>query len=517
MKKCFKIMMGLVLAVSLLGFTACGSPEPPPPAAPAPAAAAPVFAPEDIVEIQMVFPISGRPVPPGIGDVFDAINEITGPLIGVHVNPNMIESGVYTAQASMMLVAREPIDMILTMPFGATSFSVAAPQGHFMPMNDLLPLYGQGIIDVLGPLLQGTVIDGNVYAVTGYRSLVQNVYVAMRIDILEELGLMEQAQSIRSVSDLDEIFQIVADNTHLVPLVANEVATVMSHPGIIFDDYFENWRAFDNLGDTLHIIRVDDNGVISNHFASDTYRRSIEIVRDWYERGFVYRDLLIASESAQTYIRNDVGFAYFAVTEIGGDISHSIIAGTPLLFVQVGPGPQITTGNTRAFTWAIPSASREPEGAMRFLDLMFTDARIANLLAYGIEGRDYVLLPNGLAAFPEGLDVTTVPYHHHDHMHGNQFLKHPWYGTHPDLRSMAQAEMERIGASPFLGFSANTDDIQLEIMAVQGVIDQFRRQIESGSASLYVYDEFVTRLEQVGANTIVEEFQRQLDEWLANR
>ena len=524
------LALAFIFTLSMLSLAGCGNPETPPApaaaAAPAPAAPAEVpleevppeeVPPEEVIEITMVYLISGRESPPGVPEVFEAINAITGPEIGVHVTPMIFEWGMYAQQVGLMLTAREPIDLLITTPSGATSFSVAAPQGHFMAIDDLLQEYGQDILRILGPLATGTMLGGETLGVTGWRSMVQNVYVAMRKDTLIELDILEQAQNVTSMDDLTEIFAIVAENTSLVPVVAAADANILSFGGYVFANEFANWSAFDTLGCTLQLIRSTPDGRVLNVYETPEFRQSIEQVRYWYERGFVYRDLAIATEHAANYIRNDVGFAYFLGTEAGGTISHQNIAGTELLFVPVTSGPQVGTGQTRSFVWTIPSASREPEAAMRFLNMMFTDRRIMTLITYGIEGRDFIVRPDGMAQFPEGLDQASVPYHFSNFLFGNQFLLYPWYGTSPDLRIRAEADMERIGASQFLGFSADLSEVQHEVAAVQGVLDQFRRQLVAGSAPMTVFDEFVERLQQVGANDIVAEYQRQLDEWLANR
>jgi len=533
MKKAFTVAFVFMFAVALLGLTGCGNPEAPqaapipqeqvqtpatPPAAGQDVVQAPAeIQPQEVVEITMVNMITGgRSVPRGAPEVFDAINEITEPLIGVRVVPMIIEAGVYSQQVSMMLTAREPIDLVQTVTSGPVSYTVAAPQGHFIRMDDLLDNYGHGIRETLGQIIEGTRIGENLYGVPGFRNMVQGFYVVMRMDVLEDLDLVEQAQAVQSVQDLDAIFQVVADNTDLVPLSGGVDANVISGNSMVFADYFTDWYAFDSLGCTMQLIRSTPDGRVLNNFAQPEFRRAIETVRDWYERGFVYRDLAIRSEHAATYINNDISFAYFVATEVGGNISHENIAGVPLLFIRIADGPSLTTGLSRGFTWTIPSASREPEAAMRFLNLMYTDARIANLLAWGLEGRDYVLI-DGVAHFPDGQDASTSAYHSHDFIFGNQFLKHQWAGTIPNLRQMAQQDMANAGVSQFLGFSADLSSVDLEILAVQGVIDQFIRQIRSGSAPMSVFDEFLVRLEQVGADDIVAEYQRQLDDWLANR
>lgn len=52
----------------------------------------------------------------------------------------------------------------------------------------------------------------------------------------------------------------------------------------------------------------------------------------------------------------------------------------------------IRTGSLTKFVWTIPNSAKEPEAAMAFLNLMFTDKDLSNILTWGIEGRDYVVV-----------------------------------------------------------------------------------------------------------------------------
>ena len=44
------------------------------------------------------------------------------------------------------------------------------------------------------------------------------LYYAMRTDILEELGLTEQAENISSMQDIEGLLKIVKEKTDLVPI-----------------------------------------------------------------------------------------------------------------------------------------------------------------------------------------------------------------------------------------------------------------------------------------------------------
>ena len=534
MKKIVLVSTVFVLLLGLLSFTGCaGNPESAAPApvagAQAPAAAEPAAPatqdndpePEEhteIIEFTYVHVISGRPVPPGQAEVDAAINEILEAEHGLRMNRLIIELGNWSEQKSAMLMAREPIDLIGNSPHAGTSFSVMAPQGHFTPLDDLIQRYGQGIIQTLGPILDAGRVGDVLYGVPNHRILVTRQYLFMRQDILEELDLFEFAQNAQSLEDLEVIFTAVRDYTDLFPLGAGVLGDVkLNNFTFAEGNNFSDWTVHDPLGDSLHIIQALPGNRVVNHFATDNFRRQFEITRDWMERGFIHPDVAIIGEHPAFYIRNNLAFGYFVGTEIGGTLNHSILSETEMFPLFIAPGTGITTGFARNWSHSIPSASREPEAGMQFLNLAFTDPVIADLLFIGLEGRDYVIAPDGTAAFPEGIDSGTVPYRTNDHVLPHQLIMRPVYGQYPNLRDLGRAENERIGPTPFLGFAADLSEIQHEIIAVSGVVDQFRTQIISGTAGPEVLDEFLSRLEAVGVNRIVDEYQRQLDEWLAGR
>ena len=76
--------------------------------------------------------------------------------------------------------------------------------------------------------------------------------------------------------------------------------------------------------------------------------------------------------------------------------------------------------------------------------MMYTDTRIANLLAWGIEGVDYQV-KDGIAYYIEGNE--TPQYHTNDFFYGNQFNVLPWDGTNADFRENSLEAMENAEVS----------------------------------------------------------------------
>ena len=477
---------------------------------------------EDIAEINMLY-LSMGPIPSGLQAVEDAINEITEAEINTHVAITMIETGNYEQQVNLMTSSNEKIDLMVTMPAGSASFQNMASQGQLMDIADLIPEYGQGILDTVGNLIKGTTIGDRVYGVTTYRSLVTSVYLVMRTDVLEDLGLLEDAQNIKSLDDYEKILEAVHSSeeySNLSCIVPSDAAgTCLGLGGFyLASDSFADATTYDQLGDLNKIISINPDGsdpTVKNNFATEEYRAIYDKMHDWYEKGYVYKDSTTNQEQAEQLVKSNVAFSYFSQSEIGVESSKEQACGMPMTCVLVKT-PMISTSNCTKFVWAVPSVATEPEAAVKFLNMMYTDERIANLLAWGIEDVNYVMGDDGMAHFVEGEDANNNAYHTADFLYGNQFLVHPWEGQGADIRERAKAEMDAIEYSAYFGFTCDTNDLSTQLSTVRNALDEYQAGIDSGISDPGVYDEFLAKLEAAGIQDIIDAYQTQLDEWLAS-
>ena len=145
---------------------------------------------------------------------------------------------------------------------------------------------------------------------------------------------------------------------------------------------------------------------------------------------------------------------------------------------------------------------------------MYTNKEIANLLTWGIEGRDYVV-KDGIAAYPDGVTASNVKYHTSDFLYGNQFLVYPWKGSPADLREQQKAALDAAGISKYLGFTCDTSSITNELTVLGNVISEYAPGLESGTTDNY--NEFIKALKKAGVDKVVAEYQSQLDAWLADK
>lgn len=469
----------------------------------------------DIVVAQMCF----SPLDASATDaVEEAINKITEEKINVHVDIQWFDATTYATQIPMMIQADEKLDVMMTTPVPGVAYSSFMAQGQLMDIADLLDEYGQDAVDAVGKLDKAFATKGGIYGLPTNRVLSNGEYVLMRKDVLDELGLTEKAENLTTWSELEEIYKAVAENTDYAP-VGNgdaEGSIVNVYPFNNGSDKFADNFGYDGLGDTNYMVSVDEEtDTVESVFASEDAAAAYERSNTWYNEGLVYKDAASSQEYGDSLIKNGVAFSYIGMND-GEDFltTKSAACGTELVAAKICDGVIGTTTATK-FAYAVPITATEPEAAVKYLNLLFTDSDINNTLAWGVEGRDWEEV-DGVATYPDGVTADTVTYHTADFLTANALITLPWDGAGSDAREKEAASNEAAEISKYMGFCFDAANVEAEMTACFNVKKQYDNGLKAGSSDYAtLYPEFIDKLEAAGMDKVIAEYQTQLDTWLA--
>lgn len=457
---------------------------------------------QKIDELNVAF-LSVTGTPPDMKAVEDEINKITKEKINVAVNLMPINYGAYAQQVNLMLTSNEKLDLIVVgSPFG---FSSQVSRGQLLPLDELLEKNGGNIRKALDPeYLNASKVDGKVYGVTPVRDLATANGFTMRKDLADKHGI--DASAIKTLDDVEAALKIIKDNEpDITPLIP-------SGAGFSFLTSY-SWH--DGLSNGMGVLPDYDNGLkLVNSIESPEYAALLKRMRNWYEAGYTLKDSATNKSSQIELMKADRAFGYLSKLKPGFDAQESRSIGKEMISATLS-NPVSMTDHVLNIMWGIPRQAKNPVASMKFLDLMYGDAELVNLLDWGIEGKHYVKVSDKVIKYPEGVTMLTNGYNlNMSWLFGNQFLSYVFEGEDPDIWQKMKEFNEQAIKSKAMGFTMNPESVKTEIAAVSNVIAQYYLVLETGSVDPdKVLPQFIEKLKAAGIDKVIADKQRQLDEW----
>lgn len=475
-------------------------------------------------EIQTIKIAQMNMIPGDNSAVIDAINKITEEKIGVRIEAmDQLDVNSYIEQLpKKMASGAAEYDLVMCTAIPMCSFTTWQSQNQLADITDLVDYYAPDAKELLKDYMASTTVNGKVYALPCYRQYNSNMYVLMREDLLETAGqavgedLVQAARDAKTWTDLEAIMQKVADSNTLPEGMkvfgATDNQGTMMTPGssILGSDDFASSIGFDALGDTYKYIYVNpDTDTVENMFENEDYLEAVNRAWKWSQNGWTSKDNQWNLENAgDDLLSTDSAFSFLSTCEYGCEELKEAQYGKPLVAVKVSEIP-ITTQTGRQWSWAVPNASQNPEAAVAFLNLMFTDPDIENLLVYGVEGTDYDVVDG------EAVVRSDAAYRSSDFFYGNQFNAYPAQGLGSDFREKALEDMKAAPISKYYGCVVSTDEIADTITNVHEVLKKYQWPLEDGVLDpATTIPEMKQALESAGLNEIIEYYQKALDSYL---
>ena len=474
---------------------------------------------EDLAEINIAL-MSFAPMDQSLTQpIVDAVNEIIEDEINVHANISWYDAATYGTQIPMQIEAGEKLDLIMFTPVPGASYVSYRAANQLLDISEYLEEEGQDLLELEGDLIRGTSFGDAIYGVTNFIVLRGGQVVFVRKDLADEAGVTEDIQNAKSWTELGEAVKKIVDNSGMAAFVNTDAEGTVLFPrpfragGDSFDDAY--W--YDSLGDGYNMIMADpETDKVVSYYNTDDYKYMAELAAKWYQDGIIYKDAMTTQDYSDTLVKAGSGFAEIRSAEIGSLEASQAATGYDLIENTIVYS-KIATSSTTKFGYAVPVTATEPEAAVRYLNYLFLNEDLNNLLAWGIEGVNWVRNEDGMATYPEGVTADTVGYHTGDFLYGNRDLTIPWEGDAADIRAQQRESFENAEVSKYMGFTVDNTGLENIVTACHDVCNQYHPILDSGSASDWeaTYAEFLDKLQAAGIEQLIEAYQGQLDAWLA--
>ncbi|MCI8712503.1 MAG: ABC transporter substrate-binding protein [Ruminococcus sp.] len=466
---------------------------------------------KNVCRVRMTYPVYDDACDvTDLKDIEQAVNEISVEKIGVAVE--LVPVNMHEAEKDYLLRLSkgEALDLMLVRGHDVTTY---INKGMLHPMNTYLKrnasyLYFQdGALDgAYGKQTQ----QGRLYGIANIpRMPVHGYGLWVSSAVLAEVGVKYEEGHVYSLDELTRIFgRLKRKYPDSYPLGQITARRTSSGAGIYVD-------LGDALGaDMLTGVVKNESDVVENPFASEEYYEFLSYMESWYENEYIYPDSVTYDSVIAPLLEENMILSYPGVGNPG---MFDLMMGEATDFVCLQTAPARETDADEADFWTIPSTSRYPAEAMKFLDLCYSDIRIVYLLNYGIVGRHYEIADKE--------DSWARPVMGEGRV-GNGFYN-PFAGI-GNCRMLCgmgmrrDREKEKTYVERALDKGNRYEGFVYETAAVSGEMDEVRKVVatyvpvlESGSVDLDEnYQDFLTALEEAGIDRIIADKQRQLDEWL---
>ncbi len=376
----------------------------------------------------------------------------------------------------------------------------------YQPIGDALDSVGQDLkAKTPDYVLKGGTINGEIYAIprviptTGFNNTFD-----VRKDLMDKYGIEE----ITTIEQLEQYFQAVLDNEEgMYPYSGsniNPMTTVYANYHFILGDGIS----------AMYVDPADPELTVKNFWASDEFTEIMNKRMEWVEKGYLQSD-------TSTFQNPDTGFENGVVAAVDSNVMRvsERVDGMKNTLPDAVPYTVMLEPQTRYIfsagdnMLAVPSTSKHVEEAIKLIQWFKTNQENYDLWSYGVEGTNYNL--NGEAVDISGIDSENV------------YSPNLWMWNDLDMARFSanypQDQLDRLMTwddnsqqSPLLGFVLDQSEIGAECSQIQAVMTEYAENLLTGMVDVDdVRDEFLAALDAAGIDKVIEETQRQVDEFVA--
>lgn len=441
---------------------------------------------------------------PDIQLVENAFNELTMKELNIKVDLLPMSFSTYNQQLQLMLSSGEKLDLF---PMGANVANTYVNAQFVVNLADYLDkapdvVAKMGMDDIMccstGDTIWGFPVMAERAHPTGF---------VMREDILNQVGY--QVEDIKSLDDMTRVFDAVHREYPDMTVLGGQYSCSLGWLSNHIDPLGDRFGVLDSYGDSTTVV---------NYYETEGFRELVERMREWYMAGYVSKDLPTSIDSANSIMRAGNTFAYCNNVKPDTETETEASTGQDIAIYQYNED-FLTTWGTSTFGFAVANNSENPAKAVELYNWIYTSQEANDLLNWGVEGVHWVEAEDGTAAYPEGIDINSVGYHQgYGWCMPNQQAGHVWNGGSSDIWEEYTKVRNEAKMSPAYGFSFDITSVANEIAALTATQEQYVYTLSSGAVDPETgIKQLNDALYAAGLQKVMDEKQKQLDEWLANQ
>ena len=468
----------------------------------------------DRVTLKFVF---GGPGYASQDDVWKNVSELAGDRLNADFQITFYPWGEeYKQKLQLQISSGDDFD--LNFDGDWLSYNTLVNQGAYLDIKDLAPVYMPEYYKYLSDnkMLKSTYVGDGMYCVPWTPLFNPRPWFGWWNANIENI-VEQDPDAIKTIEDVDEfLFKVLEANPNskycLFESTGDYDINTFLQPKYNLAKWDFHYLTYDLTDPTCKMIPEEQ---------TEMFKESAQYAKKWVDAGIFPRDAW-TNKPAHDTLGSGKGhvFSGFNMYEYivyedrykDPERFYSLLYSDGL-FVNKNPVNNLNAINKNA---------KNPERALMFLDLIWTDQEFYDAVLYGIEGVTYVRNTVGELEFPEGIDASTSNWMEWSSQWGFWRIgrmqptaartKESW-----ELNTTFMQKAENIVA-PLAGFVPNTDEIKTEIAARDALYVEYGAMLDYGLVTDLdaALAEYIQKQKDAGLDKIIEVIQPQVDEFLKN-
>lgn len=442
--------------------------------------------------------------------VWDAFNkELQTVLPNTTVEIVPIDSASYNDKTRLIVASGEDYDLMWAANWKG-DYRSKITGGAFMPVQELIEKHAPGLKKAI-PANDWAIseIKGVLYGIPSHQTIINGQSLNIPSKYYDVVTKGVDVAAIEAMSANPKI-SFVEVLRKIEPLLENakagvkEYAAVMGRPLMVE----KNYESIIN-GYFAGVRKGDKDLKVYSIFESQEYKDMVVLAKEWQKKGYFAKDLATFLKSPANKISAAVNYGNYTLPMKQNEAVEEKLYGPGIYSRKILVTPPLNTsaGGVSSAQF-ISKKSKNPERAIKLLEVLNTNPKLYNLLSYGLENEHYKLNADGTVA------ILNQNYKMRDWIIGNTDNS-IGNTNNKELIQANTAAMSKAPVSPIMGFLFDMEPVKNEIASLTALMNEYKDGLEFGQFDDPVakYNEMVGKMKTAGIDKVVQEAQNQIHAW----
>ena len=460
-------------------------------------------------------------------DVEAAINEYIEPLINAHVSLHIVGWDDWKTEVVDVLTdkdARKASKMDLVFTADWEYYSELVEAKALMPLD--LNEEDENWKAIVGTLPEGfwngVKIKGHVYGVPTNKELCVPEGFVVNKTAADAIGWDLTKDEIKTTADLEPLLQKYREmypDKYPYLMDMNPAGRWVDEP------WCPDWSGVENNAVAMKMAKQENGAfdeTVYSIFETPEEEEHIRLMYKWVQEGYINPENVNMSKGDAEEVFGKGDFLVFTQPLKGNNIKPVELytekhkeGDEPFEVAEIIMQPKyIVTAHTAGSMFGIPTNTQNPDAALQYLTLMHTDAKLVNLMLFGVEGKNYEMLDEVRAK------LTNTPWYT---VHGGAWtvgdvtLQYVLENEDPEKNAKLIEFAKDAEETASLGFRFNKKKVKDEADAVGEAVRTYVNPLLCGAADPDDPEKGIEAmkkaLQDAGIGKLVEAAQKQYQDW----